>query len=150
MIDGQRHEEQMGVQPVGPLLGDPRLLQDSVELLLLDRLSERVLGIPPAGHWAGGVLAGVQIGEEVVVLRVDVLDEVREKRVRIDLAGEDVLLQLHPVGVVEDAQGVHPPRFRMPIAERVSNPSVSRLPVAGINRIYAGIRQNLSPGNGAP
>lgn len=150
MIDGQRHEEQMGVQPVGPLRGDPRLLQDPVELLLLDGLSERVLGVPPAGHRTGGMLAGVEIRKEIVILRIDMLDEIRKKSVRIDLAGEDVLLQLPPVSVVEDAQGVHLPRFGMPIAERISNPSASRLPVAGINRIYAGIRQNLSPRNGAP
>lgn len=150
VVDGQSHEEQMRVQPVGPLLGDPRLLQDPVELLLLDGLPERVLGVPPAGHRAGRMLAGVEVREEVVVLRVDVLDEVRKERVRIDLPGEDILLQLPPVGVVEDAQGEHLPRFTIPLAEEVSNPSASRLPVAGINRIYAGIRQNLSPGNGAP
>ena len=90
--DGQRHEEQMRIQPVGPLLGDPRLLQNPVELLLLDGLPERVLGVSPAGHRAGRVLAGVEVGEEVVVLRVDVLDEVRKERVRVDLPGEDVLL----------------------------------------------------------
>ena len=96
------------------------------------------------------MLAGVEVREEVVVLRIDMLDEVRKKGVRIDLPGEDVLLQLLPVSVVEDAQGEHLPRFAMPIAEEVSNPSASRLPVTGINRIYTGIRQDLSPGNRAP
>lgn len=150
VIDGQRHEEKMRVQSIGPLLGDSRLLQNPVEPLLLDRLSERVLGVPPTGHRAGGMLAGVEVGEEVVVFRIDVLDEVRKKGIGIDLPGEDVLLQLLPMGIVEDAQGEHPLRFAMPIAEEVSNPSASRLPVTGINRIYAGIRRDLSPGNRAP
>ncbi|MFA6710993.1 MAG: hypothetical protein WCR83_06710, partial [Candidatus Methanomethylophilaceae archaeon] len=84
------------------------------------------------------MLAGVEVREEIVVLRIDMLDKVRKKGIRIDLPGEDILLQLPPVGVVEDAQREHPLRFMIPLAEEVSNPSASRLPVAGINRIYAG------------
>lgn len=96
------------------------------------------------------MLSRVEVREEIVVLRVDVLDEVRKKSVRINLPGEDILLQLPPVGVVEDALGEHLPRFVIPVAKEVSNPSASRLLVNRINRIYAGIRQNLSPGNRAP
>ena len=75
------------------------------------------------------MLASVEVRKEVIVLRVDILDEIREKSIRIDLPGENILLQLPPVDIVEDAQSEHPLRFVILLADKVSNPSASRLPV---------------------
>ena len=103
MIYGQRHEEQMGVDSRRGFERDRRPLQDPVEPLLLDRLSEGVLGIASARHRACGMFAGVEVREEVVVLGVDVIDEIGQESVGIDLSGQHVLLQLPAVPPVEHA-----------------------------------------------
>ena len=143
VIYREGQEEQMRVDAVRCLIGDARLSEDLVQPAPLDRLPEGVLGIAPAGHRAGGVLPGLEVREEVVVLRVDVLHQIREESIRIDLSGEDVLLELPAVSPVEDAH-----LRRLP--EGLSDPAASRLPAAGINRIYAGIRHSLSPGKRVP
>ena len=136
-------EEQVRVDAVRRLIGDARLPEDLVQPAPLDRLPEGVLGVAPAGHRAGRMLPGLEVREKVVVLRVDILHQIREERVRIDLPGEYILLKLPAVAPIEDAH-----RRRLP--EGLSDPAASRLPAAGINRIYAGIRHSLSPGKRVP
>ena len=93
-------EEQVRVDAIRRLIGDARLPENLVQPAPLDRLPEGVLGVSPAGHWTGGVLPGLEVREEVVVLRVDILHQIREKCVRIDLSGEDVLLELPAVAPI--------------------------------------------------
>ncbi len=92
VVDRQCQEEQMRIGSIGSLERDLRVLQDLVQPLLLNLLPKSILRIAPAADRTRRMLAGIKVGEEVVILRFHILYDIWQKRVRIDFPGEDISL----------------------------------------------------------
>ena len=136
-------EEQMRICGTAMGVGDRLALEDPAELVPLDGLAIGIRGIAAPRCRTGGMLSGHEVGLEVVELRIDMLDEIREERIGVNPSGEHIRLQLGEIRPVEHRHRAHPPTCS---TERQSVSTELALKLE-INRIYATTRQSLCHGN---
>ena len=136
-------EEQMRICGTTVGVGDLLALEDPTRLVPLDGLAICIRGIAAPRCRTGGMFSGHEVGVEVVELRIDMLDEIREKRVGVNPSGEHIRLQPGEIRPVEHRHGTHPPTCSTG-RQSVSTELALKLE---INRIYATTRQSLCHGN---
>ena len=85
------------------------------------------------------MLSGHEVGVEVVELRIDMLDKIREERIGVHPSCEHIRLQLREIRPVEHRHWAHPQTCSTE-RQAVSTELALKLE---INRIYATTRQSL-------